>query len=441
MSEQTTLAVLNDYPREKYNVLAPATVTQVTPWHQITVSQVTIDTDPRGMDVYPVAGKLALHKTALLRLADAAGIRFKLPQFERDPDDGSYDCYVTAEKQDPDGTWRQYPGSYRWDVTERVAQVKAPTSAEGIADIKMIRKFSMQRAETGALSRAVRNIIQLEAAYSAADLRKPFIVARVTFNPWSDPLVANVVRQALATKLAANVSLLRGDDGNGDEDLEAQPVRRGPTPQQVEAARKILALVSGDENPAGQEVVNGHVSHEVEPTKKTDPEPTNGSTDKGSTSPATEKKNLRPLAPERVRGLVRWKAQWVKGEEGDYSDAHRDVSGEPITDGQVIGVASLLGKAVARKGWTQIEMDRARHDVLDYILMVRSTKQLSKREARAMIEWLGAAGEDGSIAGLHPDAAAEVNAILALVQVENGQAALPLEQAEAAGEDEDRLPF
>jgi ribonuclease HII len=178
--------------------LAPETLTTVTPWHQVTVSVVKIDPAiPQGErsngQVYVVkGGKLALHKESLQRLADAAGARFRPTKLLR-YDDGSFQADVIAEKQDPDGTWRQFPGSYYWNVPERVAAVKEPNTDKGKEDIKMIRTFAAQRAETGAISRAIRCILPIKQAYTPRELANPFIVARVVFNPWQDPVVAAAV--------------------------------------------------------------------------------------------------------------------------------------------------------------------------------------------------------------------------------------------------------
>jgi len=248
MSE-TALAVLNQYPRDKFNVLAPETLTTVTPWHQVTVSVVKIDPAiPQGEksngQVYVSKGKLALHKESLQRLADAAGIRFRPTTLHRF-DDGSFQADVIAEKQDPDGTWRQFPGSYYWNVPERVASVRDPQSDKGKEDIRMIRTFSAQRAETGAISRAIRCILPIKQAYTPKELANPFIVARVVFNPWQDPVVAAAVRQALAVKLAYNTGLLHGPEDGDPLGIESGPAAPAVGASQVAAADEILALVGG----------------------------------------------------------------------------------------------------------------------------------------------------------------------------------------------------
>ena len=243
--EDKALQILNDYPADRYNVLAPQTVTQMTPWHQITVSTVTLSHKPDDGDVYPQSGKLALSKIGLLKLADAAGIRWGKTELERF-EDGSFSAYVTAEKQDPDGTWRKYPGSYYWDVTQRLADIAAPSTSRGQSESRMIRTFSAQRAETGAMSRAIRAIVGIKATYTVNDLRKPFVVARVSFNPFNDPMIRDAYRHALLIKLTDNVALMRGDFNRDDPlGIDGPHESTRPTPEQLAAANDTLALMDG----------------------------------------------------------------------------------------------------------------------------------------------------------------------------------------------------
>ena len=88
----------------------------------------------------------------------------------------------------------------------------------------------------------------------------------------------------------------------------------------------------------------------------------------------------RPLSGPQVREVIRKKSGWL-------ADV-RDTEGEPITQGQVKGVAGLLSDAVKRDGMNQELMDKARHDILGYLFGVHETMRLTKREASAIISWL-----------------------------------------------------
>lgn len=472
IEQQQTVAILNQYPKDQYNVLAPEQMTTLTAWHQILVCRVTVDNViPQGEksngEVYHVGyGKYAMHKGTLLRLADAAGIRFKqlLPKdafiFH---EDGKITCTAIAEKQDPDGTWRQYPGTYTWDPNERLDAIKDPDSPKGQNEAIMIRRFGTQRAETGALSKAIKDLLPLKPNYSLDELAKPFIVARVNFNPLADPMVAQAFRQAMAVKLAHNLALMGGDI---DPDDPLGPRLEGPTHAQLEAANETLALV-GANGP-------GHATVEAAPYEPEDPEWTeeacpacgslnysqsDGCPDCGiapyfagepydSAEPYTREdaaKDKQPdpepdpeqeeaaakWQPEQVRYKVRSRAGWAKGEQADLSDAHRLEDGDPITTknehgkpgGQIVPLNTLLGEAVTYDGMSQADIKKARHDVLQYLCKVRTSTKLYKKEASALIEWLKL--DAPGPWKLRPGVKAEAGLILVEFKKEIGQEALP----------------
>ena len=89
--------------------------------------------------------------------------------------------------------------------------------------------------------------------------------------------------------------------------------------------------------------------------------------------------NARPLDGPTVREVIRKKAGWTDGYRLD---------GEPLTEGQVKSVGSLMSEAVKTQGMTQALLDKARHDCLDYLLGINETKALTKKEASAIISWL-----------------------------------------------------
>lgn len=402
MSEETAVQILNQYPEDEYNVLAPATMTQVSPWHRVIVSEVRVDPSPNGGDVYRQHnGELSLRKEPLLRLADAAGIRFPSPpQFTRDPEDGSYDCTIAAEKQDPDGTWRRFFGSYRWDVTERLESIKDPNSRAGQAEARMIKTFSMQRAETGAIARAVRKIIQLKQAYAPPELQKPFIVARINFDPWNDPMVREAYRQALSVRLAENVALMHGDYDEDDPlGLDGPHKSTRPSAEQLAAATQTLALIEG-KSVVEESGDNGH-----------DPE---GQAEEQQDEGEGESLSLYPDA---IRCTSRIKAKWQKGKQDNYSDAQRvdqEPVNQPISKGALKAVQAGLTAVIT--GRSSDGQDNARRQVLLYLYGVDSGNRLTELEGKAILDWLAFAGEES---------AAQVESVLRAFQAENGQETLP----------------
>ena len=87
--------------------------------------------------------------------------------------------------------------------------------------------------------------------------------------------------------------------------------------------------------------------------------------------------HTRPLDAETVRTFVRKKSGW--------QDGHRLEDGEPITEKQIPKLATDMGELFPNLD-NQMRQ-KARHDVLQYIIGVDSTKALTKAEASALIDW------------------------------------------------------
>jgi hypothetical protein len=126
----------------------------------------------------------------------------------------------------------------------------------------------------------------------------------------------------------------------------------------------------------------------------------------------------RPYTAEQIRLACRQKAQWFDGDKGPAT--RRNVAMEPITDNQKPAIGQLIAGALPNLQAAAIEA--ARHDILDYLFTVRSTSNLTKAEARTIIDWLKDKGgwEPG------PYAQAEIAHVLTASAVERGQMELPL---------------
>lgn len=118
----------------------------------------------------------------------------------------------------------------------------------------------------------------------------------------------------------------------------------------------------------------------------------------------------RPISPDKLLPGLRHKAGWFKESDG-YK---RNVASEPITEKQIGMVA---GRIEALFPNVDAEMKtKGRHDVMRFLFGVTSAKDLTKREASALIDWT----ED-------QDAARQEAAqILMALAVEAGQQELPL---------------
>ena len=115
-----------------------------------------------------------------------------------------------------------------------------------------------------------------------------------------------------------------------------------------------------------------------DPPTLTEPEPP------PTTEPEQAASGKRPLDGPTVRSVIRQKAGWQNGSR---------LQGEPITAGQIKGVGGLMSDAVKTQGMNQALLDKARHDVLSYLVGENETAKLTKREASAIITWLKVDGD------------------------------------------------
>ncbi|NPV72124.1 MAG: hypothetical protein HPY55_16075 [Firmicutes bacterium] len=213
---------LTKYDQSKYNVLVPtAKLEQISPFHALRVEEVRINPDPAGGDIYKVGSReignrsedlYGLTKTAILRLANAAGIVWnwadtKVLQASRD-----YVLYqAVGAVRKPSGEWIPVKATKEIDLAvveeelrdqfEKKAakekKDKAWVELQVRANLIQWRKNKLMRAETGAMLRVVRALLSLKHQYTIEELKKPFIVPRVDFSPdYRDPEVRKMVLEA-----------------------------------------------------------------------------------------------------------------------------------------------------------------------------------------------------------------------------------------------------
>ena len=217
-----TIVQLNNYPKEKYNVLIPVTAMQVmSEMQRIIVNEVCLDTDvQRGGDIYyeKTSGKYAITKVGGMKLAAAANI--SILSSESVTPDVCIKCIdmVQATRQaqpcgncahaydvkyvvnilvpEPSGRFRKIPEHKEIDCA---MEKQVMTDAQ-------YKRFLPHRAaiaESKALMRCIRTALGLKAGYTLDELKKPFIIAHVVPN-----LDAPEIRERLASGYLESMGLL-----------------------------------------------------------------------------------------------------------------------------------------------------------------------------------------------------------------------------------------
>lgn len=189
---------------------APA-VASVPEGCEILVAAVYIDPD---RETYSIAGDVGLSKVALNKLAGAAGICWSTES--RRMDDGSDRQYVhwcsVGHVRDFSGQLVPHVANKRMDLRDdsptardlqNRSENKARRTGGQVADwrsqLRDMRLFILEHAETKAKNRLLRDALHLRTSYTADELRKPFFAVRLQFTGrTSDP----ELRRLFAARIA-----------------------------------------------------------------------------------------------------------------------------------------------------------------------------------------------------------------------------------------------
>jgi hypothetical protein len=166
-------------------------------------------TELSGDDVYDVkGGKKAISKVGLMKLVNLAQIQpIGSPEWNY-LDGQGIRCSVTVGMKGPDGRDRTANGTITvWfevlknQVAERLRKAATkghrsqPTDQEIDAAYWAEREFLDEKIESKSMLRAVRNLLSVKPAYTAAELQKPFFTISYLFTPdWHSPGVQELVR-------------------------------------------------------------------------------------------------------------------------------------------------------------------------------------------------------------------------------------------------------
>lgn len=151
----------------------------------LAVREVSIDSNAKtGRDVYAVdGGRLALTKTALSRVAAAAGITWV--SSERTDNRGHpHYCEFTVRGKvtDFDGTVREAIGNKTIDLREDAGggiPGKDFAAMSGPKQLAGARKFIAEMCASKAMNRAVADILAIPRSYTRQELSKPFVVPKL----------------------------------------------------------------------------------------------------------------------------------------------------------------------------------------------------------------------------------------------------------------------
>jgi hypothetical protein len=179
-SPMTALAA--SYSHDKYQLLLPETYLQELPCGtKLSARVVRISTRPNDGDVYPTdRGKLALTKTALMRIAAAAHITWVS---SRRVDGRSHPHYceheVRARVIDFDGLPREVVKTKTLDLRDDCGDgTKGPDlqACKSANQAQKVRQYIDGHCETKAMLRAISDILAIPRSYNPADLQRPFVV-------------------------------------------------------------------------------------------------------------------------------------------------------------------------------------------------------------------------------------------------------------------------
>ncbi len=220
-----TIAVNNrmEWALTNANLIAPAASVGAMPEGVgIALSVVLVDIEN---DTYDVGlGKRGLSKSVLQKLAAALGVSWD-PRASGRVDDRSdpYYCAWCAV-----GYYRSFDGQISLLVAEKELDLRegSPTiiaieqkaraknkSADG--QIREMRQHIQSHAETKAQLRAIRSL-GIKTSYTAKELQKPFVAARVMFTGQTDdPELRTKFAMMLAESFLGGNRALYGDTGHG----------------------------------------------------------------------------------------------------------------------------------------------------------------------------------------------------------------------------------
>jgi hypothetical protein len=200
------VAVLEDYPGSRYNLLIPSVYQERSALFRPALTTLRLNADPKSGDCYQTPGssdKVSPSAVALKRLANAQGLSWENTSVEH-PNGEKWIAVGQAAATFVSNTGEvlRVTSSYRLDLTDDgvVAQRivrNAKTADNARRDVDQKRQFIDQLAETGAMSRVVRQACGLRSSFTPEEFSRPFVAVKFVPDD-SNP----IVQQALVDRMA-----------------------------------------------------------------------------------------------------------------------------------------------------------------------------------------------------------------------------------------------
>lgn len=284
-------SLTKQFPPDKYNLLYPSeSLLEISPLQKISHEIVRIDPNPDNQEVFKIGkvkigngwvDKLSLAKPALQKISHTAGIHPDTNPTQTgkvqtgDPNIITYRW--TGAIQKPDGSWLLTTQTCTLDMEarkmkkefdlENLVKSGKATFKQGDEDIPYkwgtpeaknfiahetkkyiieLAQFKENRTETGAQLRGIRTLLGIKPWYLAAELKKPFVLVKVSLK--IEFLLSNDrVKEALLLNAAQGATNVFGNSGRfadgGQRLLVETPVQVIPEAKPAEEeAERILTV-------------------------------------------------------------------------------------------------------------------------------------------------------------------------------------------------------
>ncbi len=218
--------LLEEYRKKGYNILTPSiTLEGLSPHHHATVETVQLSPKLEDGDVYPHKAdndevktddrQFRIAKQGLDKLAVLAGVIWHQEGGSRRIDNGRDRDYVAFEAfgaiRKADGQLVPVKAFYDLDFVAIEEDLRANYEAKArrynknqdyvdycvSRDMRSKRKHRSTLCESGARNRVIRSLLGIKKVYTGADLSKPFVCVRITYQPdYEDPEIKRLVTLA-----------------------------------------------------------------------------------------------------------------------------------------------------------------------------------------------------------------------------------------------------